>query len=186
MSRWRLMPGTRHIVLLRGINVGRHNQLPMPELRQLLSGLGYGDVRTHLRSGNVVLSSDAEPDALERDLEEQIAAEFGFQPRVLVRTRDELAGVVERNPLGHVADDGSRYHVSFLSGEPSPDVVRELSQADVAPEQFAFSGREIYIWLPGGSQRAQALKLLTEKRLGVTATVRNWNTVTKLLELAGA
>lgn len=177
--------GARHVVLLRGINVGRNKQLPMPRLRELLTELGYGDVVTHLRSGNVLLTSRAKPAKLERDLERQIEEEFGFDVRVIARTRDEIADVVSRNLLGHVADNGSRYHVSFLSDEPDADVVSELSAADVAPEQFAFSGREIYIWLPGGTQGSRALKVLTEKRLGVTATVRNWNTVTKLLALAG-
>jgi uncharacterized protein (DUF1697 family) len=176
----------RQVVLLRGINVGRNKQVPMARLREVLTDLGYGDVRTHLRSGNVLLTSGAKAEKLERDLEKQIAEEFGFEVRVLTRTRDEIADVVERSPLGHVADNGSRYHVSFLSAEPSPEVVSELSAADVAPEQFVFSGREIYIWLPDGTQGSQALPLLAEKRLGVTATVRNWNTVTKLLALADA
>jgi uncharacterized protein (DUF1697 family) len=174
----------RHVALLRGINLGPSRRVSMPELRALLERLGYGDVRTLLQSGNVVLTSDAPATKLERDLARQIAAELGIETDVVVRTRDELADVVERNPLAGVADDPRRYQVSFLSGEPDAAVVRELEQADVAPERFVVSGREIYAWHPDGIQRSQLAKLLSDRRLGVTATARNWNTVTKLLALA--
>lgn len=156
----------------------------MAALRELLSGLGYDDVRTYLQSGNVVLSSRVSADRLERELEQQLAAGFGADVRVLVRTRDELADVVARDPLGKVADNPARYLVSFLSAEPDPDVVRELTTVDVAPEQFVVSGRELYAWHPDGIQRSPLAKLLSERRLGVVATARNWNTVTKLLALA--
>ena len=174
----------RQVALLRGINVGKHAAVGMAELRELLTGHGHGDVRTHLRSGNVVLTSDLRPDRLERALEEQIAAGMGVDIRVLVRTRDELAGVVERNPLAGVADNGSRYHVSFLDSELGAGVLSDLADVDESPERFVVSGREIYFWLPDGMQNARLTKVLAEKRLGVTATVRNWNTVTKLLALA--
>jgi uncharacterized protein (DUF1697 family) len=175
---------SRQIALLRGINLGPHKRVSMPELRDLLTGLGYADVRTLLQSGNVVLTSPAAPAALERDLAEAIADGLGVESRVIVRTRDELAAVVELNPLGDVADDPKRYTVNFLSGEPDPDGVREIGAADVAPERFAAHGRELYTWHPDGIQRSPLVKLITERRLGVAATARNWNTVTKLLALA--
>ncbi|MGH2945729.1 MAG: DUF1697 domain-containing protein [Solirubrobacteraceae bacterium] len=175
----------RQIALLRGINLGPSRRVAMGELRELLNGLGYGDVRTLLQSGNVVLTSDLEPERLARALEQQIAAGLGVSAAVVVRTRDELADVVERNPLGAVATDPRRYQVSFLSGEPDPEAVREIEAVDVAPERFAVSGREIYAWHPDGIQRSPLVKLLSEQRLGVTATARNWSTVTKLLALAG-
>lgn len=175
---------TRQIILLRGINVGAHRRVGMAPLRDLLTGLGYGDVRTHLQSGNVVLTSDAAAADLERELERQIAANLGIDPQVFVRARDELADIVERNPLGSIADNPSRYLVSFLSGEPDPRVVGELAAVDVAPEQFVVSGRELYAWHPDGLQRSRLGKLLSEQRLGVSATARNWNTVSKLLALA--
>jgi uncharacterized protein (DUF1697 family) len=103
---------------------------------------------------------------------------------VVVRTRDELADVVARDPLGEVADDPRRYQVSFLSGMPDAAVIRELEAQDVAPERFVVSGREIYAWYPSGIQRSPLARLLSDDRLGVTATARNWNTVTKLLALA--
>jgi uncharacterized protein (DUF1697 family) len=106
------------------------------------------------------------------------------ESRVIVRTRDELAAVVELNPLGDIADDPKRYTVNFLSGEPDPSGVREIEAADLAPERFAAHGRELYSWHPDGIQRSPLVKLITDRRLGVAATARNWNTVTKLLALA--
>lgn len=179
------MPGTaRQIALLRGINLGSRRRVAMPALREALAGLGYGDVRTHLQSGNVVLTADGSPRLLERRLQEQILARLGVETTVLVRTRDELAAVVERDPLGDVADDPKRYQVSFLSAPPAWAVERELAAADLAPERVVVSGREIYAWHPGGLQRSRLAALLTDRRLGVAATARNWNTVTALLALA--
>ena len=174
----------RQIVLLRGINVGRNKRVRMDALRKLLTDLGYEDVRTHLQSGNVALTSSKSAKRLESELEKQLAAKLGLDIQVLVRTRNQLADVIKRNPLGKVADNPSRYMVSFLSAKPTAKVVRELTKVDVAPEQFVISGREIYAWYPNGFQRAKLGKVLSEQRLGVTATARNWNTVTKLLELA--
>jgi uncharacterized protein (DUF1697 family) len=174
----------RQIALLRGINLGSNRRVAMGRLRELIAELGYGDVRTYLQSGNVVLTSPAPPERLQRELEELIAREVGLETRVLVRTRDELADVIERDPLAGVADNPKRYQVSFLSAEPDPEVVRELGRVDVAPERFVVSGREIYAWHPDGIQRSKLVAALSDKRLGVTATARNWNTVTKLLALA--
>jgi uncharacterized protein (DUF1697 family) len=174
----------RQVVLLRGINVGSHNRVGMAPLRELLTRLGHEDVRTLLQSGNVVLTSRTTGERLERELETAIAGELGVEPRVVVRTLDELAAVVERDPFGDVADQPKLYQVSFLSDELAPEVRKELEAADVAPERVAVHGREIYAWHPGGVQRSPLVKLLTDRRLGVAATARNWNTVTKLLELA--
>jgi uncharacterized protein (DUF1697 family) len=175
---------TRQIVFLRGINVGGHRRVPMGDLRALLEGLGYEGVRTHLQSGNVVLESNASPAALGKAIEKGIAAELGVDVEVFVRTRDELADVIARDPLGKVAHNPSRYLVSFLSAKPKAVRVREAKAVDVEPEQFVISGREIYAWHPDGVHASKLAKVLSERRLGVTATARNWNTVTKLLALA--
>jgi uncharacterized protein (DUF1697 family) len=174
----------RQIAFLRGINLGSQRRVGMGPLRDLLEGLGYEDVRTHLQSGNVVLGATATPARLQKELEEAIAGEFGIEVDVIVRTRDELAKVVARDPLGKVADNPSRYLVSFLSAKPDPKRVRELKKLNVAPEQFVVVGRELYAWHPGGVQASKLSKALADGKLGVTATARNWNTVTRLLELA--
>lgn len=174
----------RHILLLRGINVGSRNRIAMPELRELLTRAGLDDVRTYLQSGNVVVSSDAAPEALARECERQIANELGLDVDVVVRTRDELADVVGRNPLGRVAVNPKRYQVSFLSGELDPEALRELAALVVPPEQFVAIGRELYAWHPEGIGRSRLWARLAGRGLGVTATARNWTTVTNLLAIA--
>ena len=96
-------PLTRHIVLLRGINIGPRNRIAMPELRAALEAAGFADVETYVQSGNVVVASDAKPAEVARACEDMIAAQFGLDIDVVVRTRAELASVVRRDPLGDVA-----------------------------------------------------------------------------------
>jgi uncharacterized protein (DUF1697 family) len=167
----------RHIALLRGINLGSRRRVAMADLRDLLTSLGYEDVRTLLQSGNVAFDSKRSGKPLERELYKELSAKFGFDIPVVVRTRAQLAGIVDRDPLADVADDPKRYQVTFLSDKPSAKRVGALSELDVAPEQFVVSGREIYAWHPDGMQRSKLAAALTDQRLGVTATARNWNTV---------
>jgi uncharacterized protein (DUF1697 family) len=175
---------TIQIALLRGINVGAHNRIGMADLRELLSSLGYDDPRTLLQSGNVVLGSDARPDQLAHELEQEISKRFGVKTPVVVRTRKELAAVVARDPLREAVEQDKLYQVSFLSAKPDPKAMREIGALDMMPERFVHVGREIYAWHPGGIHASPLAKLLTDKRLGITATARNWSTVTKLLALA--
>ena len=156
----------------------------MPELRDVLADAGFGDVRTYVQSGNVVLTSRASPARVARTCEQAIAAQFGLEIDVLVRTHAELAQIVRRNPLGEVAVNPKRYQVSFLSAKPDREVVRNLAEAAVPPEQFVAQGRELYAWHPEGIARSRLWALLAGPGLGVTATARNWTTVTKLLALA--
>ena len=155
----------------------------MADLRELLEAEGHEGVRTHLQSGNVIVSSPLSPRKLEAALERQLAKGLGIEVRVLVRTRAELAKVVERDPLGTVATNSSRYLVSFLSKPLPAKVARELEAEEIAPARLVIDGRELYAWYPDGVQRAPLAKLLVDERLGVVSTARNWNTVTKLLQL---
>ena len=176
----------RLIVLLRGINLGARNRISMPELREALEDAGYDDVKTYLQSGNVVLTSTASANKVAGECERMIADRFGLEIDVVVRTRNELAKVVERNPLGRVAKDPKRYQVSFLAAKPDPKLVRKLADKAVAGEELVGIGRELYAWHPKGVARSKLWGQLAGKGLGVTATARNWTTVTKLLELADA
>ena len=174
------------IVLLRGINIGPRNRIAMPALREALAEAGFDDVQTYLQSGNVVLTSRAGPETVARKSEAVIAGRFGLEIAVVVRTRDELAEVVRRNPLGDVASDPKRYQVSFLSAKPTAEVVRKLEGLAAGDEQLVADGRELYAWHPSGVARSKLWAALAGRGLGVTATARNWTTVTKLLELADA
>ena len=172
----------RHIALLRGINLGASRRVEMGRLRAALEARGYEDVRTLLQSGNVLVTSSYSPRRLATELQRAISDDLGIDVDVVVRTRNELADVIERNPLGAVATDPKRHQVTFLDRKAPASVARELGAGDFAPEQVVVSGREIYAWHPEGVQRSKLARLLSDRKLGGTA--RNWNTVTKLLALA--
>jgi uncharacterized protein (DUF1697 family) len=156
----------------------------MPKLRETLADAGFDDVQTYVQSGNAVVSSRASADAVGRKVKRLIADRFGLDVDVVVRTRKELAAVVRRNPLGDVAKDPKRYQVSFLSAKPDAKVVRKLEALAANGERLVASGRELYAWHPRGVARSKLWAALAGRGLGVTATARNWTTVTKLLELA--
>jgi uncharacterized protein (DUF1697 family) len=174
----------KHIVLLRGINIGPRNRIVMPELREALVEAGFDDVQTYVQSGNVVLSSSKSATDVAKACKAQISKRFGLDIDVLVRTRAQVARVVERNPLGEVATDPKRYQESFLSATPAAAVMRKLAEAAAEKERVVLVGKEIYAWHPEGVGRSRLWTLLAGRGLGVTATARNWTTVTKLLELA--
>ena len=173
-----------HVVLLRAINLGARNRVAMPRLREVLEGAGMSDVRTYLQSGNVLLCSRSSGDQLARDCERRIADGLGLQIDVVVRTRAELARIVRKNPLAGVATDPKLYQVSFCSRAPNRALVDTVAGYAVAPEQVRSLGRELYAWYPHGVARSKLAVQLGKRGLGVTATARNWKTVTKLLELA--
>jgi len=174
----------RHIVLLRGINIGSRNRIAMPALREALEAAGFDGVRTYVQSGNIALSSGAKAHAVARKVRQVVAKEFGLEIAVVTRSRAQLAKIVELNPLAKVAKDPKRYQVSFLDAEPSRDVVSRIEDAAAAEERVVVHGREIYAWHPETIARSKLSALLAGQSLGVTATSRNWTTVTALLELA--
>jgi uncharacterized protein (DUF1697 family) len=174
---------TRYVVLLRGINVGKARQVDMGRLREVLTARGSTGVRTHLRSGNVVLDSALTEPELVRDAEEAIRAEFGMDVPVVVRTGEEVAAVLAADPLGGVARDPARYLVTFLPAAPDDALVAALPAAPEG-EAHRVVGRELYQWLPGGISGSGMTDWPWGRLLGQVGTARNWNTVTKLAELA--
>jgi uncharacterized protein (DUF1697 family) len=176
----------KQVVLLRGINVGGRNRLAMPALREALEDAGMSDVATYLQSGNVVLEADVEADELARRCEALIAERFGLAVAVVVRSRQELARVVRRDPLGEVAEQPKLYQVSFCSAVPSSEAVNKAGERAAEGERIVVHGREIYAWFPHGVGRSRLASQLSRQDFGVVATARNWTTVTKLLELAEA
>jgi uncharacterized protein (DUF1697 family) len=177
---------SRHILLLRGVNLGSRNRLAMPELRAALEDAGFDDVRTYLQSGNIVLSSSTKAADVARKVERVLAEDFGLEIAVVTRTRAQLAKVVEHDPLGKVAKSPKRYQVSFLDAKPSREVVRRIEETAAPGERVVVAGREVYAWHPDTIARSKLWALLAGQNLGVTATARNWTTVEKLLELADA
>jgi uncharacterized protein (DUF1697 family) len=174
----------RYVALLRGINLGRARQVGMPRLKELLEARGYADVRTHLRSGNVLLDSALPEADLAADLAGAIEDEFGFAVPVVVRTGRELAAVVAGDPFAGVATDPARYIVTFMTEPPDPDRVAALPPVE-GPGDYRVAGRELYLWLPDGIQRTPLASWKWDALLRSPGTTRNWNTVTRLAALAG-
>ena len=174
----------QHVLLLRGVNLGSRNRISMPELRGALERAGFEQVQTYLQSGNVLAHRDAPPEQVAAECREQIAKTFRLELEVLARTTEQLAQVVERDPLGDVALDPRRYQVSFLAGELDDRRVGELAALAAGEERFVAIGRELYAWHPHGVARSKLWSGLASPRLGVAATARNWTTVTRLLAMS--
>lgn len=154
----------------------------MADLRALLADAGYEDARTLLASGNVVLDTADKPEKVERAVKKVIAEGFGHDVEVIARTAAQIEGVVKANPLAEVAIDGSKHFVAFLSGKPGPAALKKIGEQDLSPDSYAIRGREAYVWCPYGLRESPAMKALSERNLGVSATLRNWNTVLKVHE----
>jgi uncharacterized protein (DUF1697 family) len=174
---------TRYVALLRGINLGKARQVPMPRLAELLAARGHGDVRTHLRSGNVLLTSALSEQELAADVAAAVREEFGFDAPVVVRTGAELAEVVAGNPFADVATDPARYLVTFMAAAPQRERVAELPQPE-GNARYVVRGRELYQWLPDGILDTPMASWKWDKLLGEPGTARNWRTVEKLAGLA--
>ena len=171
------------LALLRGINVGRARQVAMSDLRAIVESLGYGEVRTLLRNGNIVFSAhDRDTRAIATRLEEAIEAGLGMAVGVVVRTAEELAAVTAADLLPVTATDGARRHVVFLPDHLAADVRRWLEGEDFAPDVVRAAEREVHVWYEHGMSGSETATRIG-RRLPRTATDRNWNTVTKLLAM---
>lgn len=175
---------TTYVALLRGINVGGKQMVPMADLRDILTGIGFTDVKTLLQSGNVVFRTKARvPARLESTLEEAIGTRFGFTPDLHVRTADEWRTLVEANPFPREAkSDPGHLLVTFFRASLDPAKVGTLQAAITGPERVRSEGRQLYMTFPDGIGTSKAV-LLVDKILGARGTARNWNTVTKLAAL---
>lgn len=178
------------VALLRGINVGGGNRLPMRDLAALLEGLGLHDVRTYIQSGNVALRADddeaASDDgrrALAGRIRDAIRERHGFGPHVLLLDADELREVIADNPFAEAEPAPATLHVFFLDAEPERPDLDTLDALRANGERFELRGRRFYLHTPAGLGTSK-LALKVERALGVPATARNWNTVRRLDELA--
>jgi uncharacterized protein (DUF1697 family) len=178
---------TTYVALLRGINVGGRNRLAMADLRRLLAELGHGVPRTYVQSGNAVFASDrSDVEEIAGELAARIAAELDVRPAVVLRTAEELRAVAEANPYAdEAAADPTSVHVAFLSAVPVDPATFAFDADDYAPEELTVADRELYLHLPGGIGRSRLATDLARRHADVEMTMRNWRTVTKLLDLAG-
>ena len=174
------------ISMLRGVNVGGHHIIKMDALRDLYASLKLRDPQTYVQSGNVVsLAADRDLVLLARRIEQAIERKFGFRPDVILRTASELRDVIARNPFAsRPAIEPSKLAVTFLAGEPTVEARGKLLAIPAAPEELRIDGRELFTYFPNGMARPKLSWPLVERTLGMPLTSRNWNTVTKLLEMA--
>ena len=174
------------VSLLRGVNVGGHHKIRMEALRALCEELGVRDVQTCGQSGNVVFRHSGRDLArLGKRIEDGIERSFGFRASVILRTAAELRDVIARNPFAkRPGIDPSKLIVTFLTADPSPEARERILAVKGDPEELRISGRELYIYFPNGMARANLQPSVIEKTLKKSGTGRNWNTVTKLLEIA--
>jgi uncharacterized protein (DUF1697 family) len=176
---------TRYALLLRGVNVGTKNSLPMTELRGMLEKMGCTDVKTYVQSGNAVFASKLETEALTREIEAALERYMARPISTTLRTHGELQAIIKANPFAKVATNPAFLCVTFLSHAPTKSEVAPLHARDWTPELFKAAGKEIYTWHPNGQGRSPLAAALGKLSLRGAVTTRNWNTVLRLTEMLG-
>jgi uncharacterized protein (DUF1697 family) len=178
-----------HVALLRGINVGGSNKVPMADLRELMSSLGHTDVKTYIQSGNVVFSSeDSDTAKLAAVLDEAIAERFGVPGHVVVVSRAELAQVIADNPYPGESNPKA-LHAVFRKSDLSTDdldrveTARQRAAGKGCRDEVAVVGRTLFLHAPDGIGRSELAAQLSRTNSMRTGTARNWATVTKLMAM---
>ncbi len=170
-----------YIALLRGINVGGHKKLKMADLKLLFEDLGFKNVTTYIQSGNVIFSSE-EKTALATKISTEIESRFGWQVPVLIITKAALAEIIENCPF----EDAKKIEAYFvlLDSEPKKELVAEVTKIEYPNEEFIISPTVIYCYYKNGIGKAKTTTNFFEKKLQLSATTRNYKTLSKLLSMA--
>lgn len=173
------------IALLRGINVGGRNRLPMKSLASIFTAAGSTDVATYIQSGNVVFSANIRSvDEFADSIAAEIESAHGFRPALQLIEYDDLAAAIAANPYPDATAEPKSLHVFFLADEPADNSQAAVGDLKGPSESFEIVGRRLYLHAPDGIARSKFARVDTA--LGTTTTARNWRTVTKLLEMAGS
>ncbi len=173
----------KHVALLRGINVGGKNILPMKDLAALFTQAGCTEVRTYIQSGNVIFEAPAGAPKIAATVTANIEKRFGIKIPVIIRTSQQLAQIIRNNPFLSAVADQRGLHVYFLADSPSAQAVGGLDPARSAPDAFHVRGQEIYLHLPNGMGRTKLTNAYFDSKLSTICTARNWATVRKLSEM---
>ena len=173
------------VSMLRGVNVGGHNKIKMDALRALYESLKLRDAKTYLQSGNVIFrTEERDLPRLTKRIEDGIERKFRFRPDVILRTAAEMREVIAKNPFAkRHGMEPSKLLVSFLASDPGEEARERVRQMKCAPEELRIEGRELYIYFPNGIGRSKLSPGALEKALKTAGTGRNWNSVTKMLEI---
>jgi uncharacterized protein (DUF1697 family) len=178
---------TTFVALLRSVNVGGRNKVAMADLRALAESLGFGEVATYVQSGNLVLAGPGSASAVGTTLEGAVAERLGVSVRVLVRTKAQLNRVVDRFPFPEPDAAPTAHHVAFFDAVPDPAAVHALvGEAEQrGSDRITVAGSEAFLHCPDGYADSTLTNAVLERRLGVTATTRNWRTVSVLAGMVG-
>lgn len=172
--------------MLRGINLGNHNKISMPDLVGLFGSFGFSTIRTYLQSGNILFESEqTDREALSALIESGIMNAFGYCVKVFLRTPGDFKRIIANNPfLQKPNADPATLHVTFLQRLPTSSEREDLGPALRDGDEFAIGEQEIFLYCPNGYGRTRLSNSFFERKLDQPATTRNWNTVTALYKLA--
>lgn len=175
----------KYLVLLRGINVSGHNMIKMETLKSLLEGIGYTNVETYIQSGNVFVETDEESAfGVGFKIKQEIFKQLGYEVPTIVIGKNDLELCLKNNPFLNEKDfDTKKLYVAFLSKELPSSAIHELKISQFKPDEAVIDGNRIFVKYHVGAGKTRLDQKYIEKKLNVVATMRNWNTVNKLLEL---
>jgi len=174
-----------YVALLRGVNVGGKNLLPMKDLTCLFEDAGCAGVRTYIQSGNVIFTAtQAKADKLPGRIAKTIAERFGYRTPVVLRSAGELGETIRNNPFLQAGASENFLHVMFLESQPDAAAIAALDPDRSPPDAFLVRGREVYLQCPNGAGTTKLTNAWFDSRLSTISTGRNWRTVLKLYELA--
>jgi uncharacterized protein (DUF1697 family) len=174
----------KHVALLRGINVGGKNMLPMKALAEIFVKAGCRDVVTYIQSGNVVFSAPASVlKKLPGAVSAKIAETFGHRVPVVVRSHEELAALIRDNPFRKAGESEKTLYVAFLADLPGAEAVAKMEPNRSPPDRFVVLGKHVHLHLPNGAGNSKLTNAWMDSRLSTISTMRNWATVLKLHEM---
>lgn len=175
---------TTHLALLRGINVSGHNMMKMEALKTMLENIGFQNVRTYLQSGNVFVDSEEDAAKVGFMIKQEIFKVFGHEVPTIVITKEDLELCFKNSPfLKEKEVDTKKLYVAFVSVALKSENINDLKISQFKPDEASIDGNRIFIKYAVGAGKTRFDQKYIEKKLNVTATIRNWNTVTNLLEL---
>jgi uncharacterized protein (DUF1697 family) len=172
-----------HLALLRGINVGGNNMLPMKDLARMFGEAGCSNVRTYIQSGNVIFEAPPGAPRVAEVVAANIEKRFGFRIPIILRTSRQVLQIIRDSPFIGQGVDQKWLHVYFLASTPKAQAIGGLDPARSAPDAFHVRGQEIYLHLPNGMGRTKLTNAYFDSKLSTICTARNWATVLKLSEM---
>jgi uncharacterized protein (DUF1697 family) len=178
---------TKHLALLRGINVSGHHMIKMDALKLALEKIGFFNVSTYIQSGNVFVETEETSSfSVGFKIKQEIYKTFGHDVPVVVIGKNDLDLCFKNNPfLKDKNVDTKKLYVAFVSKELNSNAINDLKISQFKPDEAVIDSTRIFIKYDVGAGKTKLDQKYIEKKLNVTATIRNWNTVTNLLELYG-